>query len=80
MALERVEANLVSEGVDVNRVLCNMRVDGTLLLTRGVQVAAGVLERMRNFPAGTVREPIRVSVCDDGGDELRRMKRTGSLR
>ncbi|TXH31132.1 MAG: 3-hydroxyacyl-CoA dehydrogenase family protein [Burkholderiaceae bacterium] len=30
MALERVEANLVSEGVDVNRVLCNMRVDGTL--------------------------------------------------
>lgn len=52
-----------------------VRVDGTLLLTRGVQVAAGVLERMRNFPAGTVREPIRVTVCDDGGDELRRLAR-----
>jgi 3-hydroxybutyryl-CoA dehydrogenase len=30
VALERVEANLVSEGVEAQRVLCNMRIDETL--------------------------------------------------
>ncbi len=64
-------------GLQVGMVLAEdlMRTDGMLLLARGVEVAAGVIERMKNFRAGTVKEPIRVSIRDDGGDELRRMVR-----
>lgn len=35
---------------------------GTLLVARGFEVTMGLLERMRNFGPGSVREPIRVVV------------------
>jgi len=62
-------------GLQVGMILVDdiVREDGMLLLARGAEMAAGVIERMRNFRPGTVREPIRVSVIDDGGGELRRM-------
>lgn len=33
---------------------------GALLVTRGYEVTPGFLERVRNFPAGLIREPLRV--------------------
>jgi hypothetical protein len=35
---------------------------GTLLVARGLAVSAGLIERMKNLPPGTVKEPIRVVV------------------
>lgn len=62
-------------GLQVGMMLVEdlMRTDGMLLLARGVEISAGVIERMRNQRPGSVREPIRVSVKDDGGDKLRRL-------
>jgi CheY-like chemotaxis protein len=34
--------------------------NGTLLVARGYEVTAGLLERIRNFRAGTVKEPLRM--------------------
>jgi CheY-like chemotaxis protein len=64
-------------GLQVGMVLAEdlMRTDGMLLLARGVEIAAGVIERMKNFRPGTVREPIRVSIRDDGGEALSRLVR-----
>jgi response regulator RpfG family c-di-GMP phosphodiesterase len=36
--------------------------NGTLLVVRGYQITAGFMERVRNFSAGTIREPLRVVV------------------
>jgi len=38
------------------------RVDGMLLLARGVEITMSFIERILNFPRGAVREPIRVLV------------------
>jgi hypothetical protein len=35
---------------------------GTLLIVRGHQVTASLVERLRNFAPGTVCEPVRVIV------------------
>jgi hypothetical protein len=37
--------------------------NGTLLVARGYEVTASFLERIRNFRAGTVKEPLRVIVA-----------------
>lgn len=39
---------------------------GTLLVARGYEVTLGLLERLRNFRPGTVREPVRVIVRPTG--------------
>jgi hypothetical protein len=36
--------------------------NGMLLVARGFEVTAGFLERIRNLPAGTVKEPLRVTL------------------
>lgn len=43
------------------------RVDGMLILTRGVEITLSLIERIRNFRPGTVREPVRIVVRVDGG-------------
>ncbi|MBN1606128.1 MAG: hypothetical protein JW940_05820, partial [Polyangiaceae bacterium] len=35
---------------------------GMLLVARGYEVTQGLLARLRNFPAGSVEEPVRVNV------------------
>ncbi|MFO7180311.1 MAG: response regulator [Pseudomonadota bacterium] len=40
---------------------------GVLLIRRGHEVSAGLLERIRHLPVGSVKEPIRV-VVSEGGD------------
>lgn len=37
-------------------------VSGALLVTRGYEVTPGFVERIRNFPVGTIREPLRILV------------------
>jgi hypothetical protein len=39
---------------------------GTLLVARGLAVSAGLVERMKNLPPGTVKEPIRVVLEHSG--------------
>ncbi len=36
---------------------------GVLLVTRGFEVSAGLIARLRNYPAGSIREPLRVSLA-----------------
>lgn len=43
------------------------RVDGMLLLARGVEITLSLIEHIRNFRPGTIREPVRVVVRVDGG-------------
>lgn len=38
---------------------------GMLLVARGFEVTAGFLERIRNLPSGTVKEPLRVTLTRD---------------
>ncbi len=41
---------------------------GTLLIARGYEITPGLMERMRNFPPGLVREPLRVVVRRSAGE------------
>jgi response regulator RpfG family c-di-GMP phosphodiesterase len=42
---------------------------GTLLITRGHQVTQGLIQRMKNMPSGTIREPIKVDVAREKGEK-----------
>ena len=42
--------------------------NGTVLVTRGYEVTESFIERVRNYPAGTIVGCIRVSVPDDGAE------------
>ena len=33
---------------------------GALLVTRGYEITAGFVERLRNFPGGAVRGPVKI--------------------
>jgi hypothetical protein len=39
-----------------------MMTSGALLVARGYELTGSLLERLRNFRPGTVREPIRVQL------------------
>ncbi len=36
--------------------------NGTLLVARGYEVTPGFIERVRNFPDGALRGPLRIAV------------------
>lgn len=73
-ALARLRGQAPAQGaheVALNAVRVGMVVaddvrlkNGTLLVGRGYQVTPGFVERVRNFPRGAVREPIRVLLPD----------------